>query len=362
MSAVQKIFQMYGPQYMALYGDRMPRSHKKAIRDIIACRNGSFGTMVYECSDCRNLHLIHCCCGNRHCPNCQQSKSEQWLNRQMKKLLPTHYFLLTITLPRALRNVVRSHQKLSYSALFSCTNQALKKLARDTRFIGSDRIGYLAGLHTWGGTLEYHPHLHLIIAGGALSDNNEQWFSSRQDLFVHTKPLEIIFKAKFKDAMKNAGLLVKIDPAVWNQKWVIDSRAVGQGQNCLRYLSRYVFRVAISNNRIKCIENGVIQFLYKDRKKKKWKITALSAMEFIRRFLQHVLPKGFMKIRHYGFLNPNSALSIEKVRELISFIHDIIALFTQIPEPEIPRIKCSHCGHGLEFVFFVKPESRCRSG
>jgi hypothetical protein len=246
--------------------------------------------------------------------------------------------------------------------LFSCTNEALKKLAQDTRFIGSDRVGYLAALHTWGGMLQYHPHLHLVVPGGALSDNNDQWLSSRQDLSVHTKPLEIIFKAKFKDAMKKAGLLDKTDPAVWKQKWVIDSQAVGQGQNSLRYLSRYVFRVAISNNRIKSIENDVIKFLYKDREKKKWKIMALDAMEFIRRFLQHVLPKGFMKIRHYGFLNPNSELPIEKIRELISFIHDIVALFTEVPEPAMPGIKCSHCGQGLKFILFVKPEPQGKPG
>jgi hypothetical protein len=111
MSAVQKIFQMYGSKYMALYGDRMPQFHKKTIRDIIACRNGSFGTMVYECNDCRNLHFIHCCCGNRHCPNCQHDKTNQWLEQQIKKMLPTHYFLLTVTLPQGLRDVVRSQQK-----------------------------------------------------------------------------------------------------------------------------------------------------------------------------------------------------------------------------------------------------------
>jgi hypothetical protein len=162
--------------------------------------------------------------------------------------------------------------------------------------------------------------------------------------------------------MKKAGLLDKIDPAVWKLQWVIDSQAVGKGQNSLRYLSRYVFRVAISNNRIRSIGNGVIKFRYKDREKKKWKTMALEAMEFIRRFLQHVLPRGFMKIRHYGFLNPNSALSIDKIRELISFIHDIIALFSESPEPEIPGIKCSHCGHDLKFIFFVKPEPRGRPG
>ena len=124
--------------------------------------------------------------------------------------------------------------------MFSYANEALKKLARDTRFIGSDRIGYMAALHTWGAMLQYHPHLHLIIPGGALSDK-DQWLSSRQDLFVHTKPLEIIFKAKFRDAIKKAGLLDKTDPAVWKQQWVINSQAVGQGYNSLRYLARYVF-------------------------------------------------------------------------------------------------------------------------
>lgn len=362
MSDIQKIFQKYGSQYIALYGDRMPGLHKKTIQDITHCRNGSFGTIVYECSDCGKQHFINCCCGNRHCPNCQHDKANQWLDKQMKKLLPAYYFLLTITLPKGLREGVRSHQKQSYGALFSCAKAALKKLAKDTRFIGSERIGYLATLHTWGSMLQYHPHLHLVIAGGALSDHNDQWLPSRQDLFVHTKPLEIIFKAKFKDAMKKAGLLGKIDHQVWEQQWVIDSQAVGRGENSLRYLSRYVYRVAITNNRIKSIDNDVIKFAYKDREKKKWKIMELSAMEFIRRFLQHVLPKGFMKIRHYGFLNANSALSIEKIRELISFIHDVIALLTKIPEPKIITMKCTHCGHDLKFVFFEKPKARSSPG
>jgi len=135
--------------------------------------------------------------------------------------------------------------------MFSCAHEALKTLAQDKRFVGSTQIGYLAVLHTWGSMLQYHPHLHLVIPGGALSENKEQWLSSRQDLFVHTKPLAVIFRAKFKDAMKNAQLFNQIDPSVWKQPWVADSQAVGKGQNSLRYLSRYVFRVAISNHRIK---------------------------------------------------------------------------------------------------------------
>jgi hypothetical protein len=355
MSAIQEIFQLYGQQYLALYGHRMPQLHKKTIRDITDCRSGSFGTIVYGCRDCQTIQSIPCCCGNRHCPTCQQSKTDQWLHQQMEKLLPTHYFLLTITLPQGLRNVSRSHQKIVYAALFSCSHKSLKKLAKDKRFIGSSRIGYLAVLHTWGRMLQYHPHIHLVIPGGAVSQKEDQWISSRQDLFVHTKPLADIFKAKFKDAMKKVQLFDKIDPSVWKQKWVADSQAAGQGQNSLRYLSRYVFRVAISNHRIRSIENGVIRFQYKDRQSKTWKTMTLNAMEFIRRFLQHVLPKGFMKIRHYGFLNPNSPFSIEQLRELISLIHDVIhTLLPVIPEHKNHEIKCTYCGSPLKFIAFLK--------
>jgi len=218
MSAIQKIFQIYGPQYLSLYGDRMPQIHKKTIQDISDCRSGSFGTIVYACHDCRTIQPIPCCCGNRHCPTCQQNKTDQWLHKQMEKLLPTYYFLLTITLPQGLREVARSHQKIVYAAMFSCAHGALRKLARDKRFIGSTRIGYLAVLHTWGSMLQYHPHIHLVIPGGALSEKGDQWVSSRQDLFVHTKPLAHIFKAKFRDAMKKAQLFDKIDPDLYLRK------------------------------------------------------------------------------------------------------------------------------------------------
>ena len=255
---------IYGAQYLALYGDRMPQIHKKTIQYICDCRNGSFGTILYACNDCQNIQPVPCCCGNRHCPTCQHDKADQWLHKQIDKLLPTHYFLLTITLPKGLREVVRSNQKIAYAAMFSCAHKALKKLAKDKRFIGSTRIGYLAVLHTWGRMLQYHPHLHLVIPGGAVSEKGDEWLSSRQDLFVHTKPLALIFKAKFRDAMKKAQLFDKTDPDLWKQQWVADRQAVGKGQNSLRYLSRYVFRVAISNNRIKSIENGIITFLYND--------------------------------------------------------------------------------------------------
>jgi hypothetical protein len=359
MSDIQKIFRIYGSQYLTRYGERMPRIHKKVMRDICECRSGSFGTIVYGCDDCRTIQSIPCCCGNRHCPTCQQHKAEEWLHKQMEKLLPTHYFLYTITLPQGLRDVARSHQRIVYVALFSCAHGALIKLAKDKRFIGSSRIGYLAVLHTWGSMLQYHPHIHLVIPGGAVSKDGKQWLSSRQDLFVHTKPLAHIFKAAFRDEMKKANLFQIIDPDIWKQEWVVDSQAVGKGQNSLRYLSRYVFRVAISNNRIKSMKDYAITFTYKDRERKTWKSTTVDAMEFIRRFLQHVLPEGLMKIRHYGFLNPNSSFSIERLRELISLIHDVFKeLSVSIPKGIKRTLTCAHCGNPLRYLAFLKPLPR----
>ena len=362
MSAIQKIFQIYGEKYLSLYGDRMPSVHKKVIHAISDCRKGSFGKIAYACDDCHSTLLIPCSCGNRHCPTCQQEKADEWLDRQMKKLLPTHYFLLTVTLPEQFRSVVRSHQKIAYTALFSSIQEALKKLAKDKRFVGSSRVGFLAVLHTWGGKLQYHPHIHIIIPGGALSEKGDKWLPTRKDLFVHTKPLARIFKGKFKSAMKAANLFNQIDASAWEQEWVVDSQAAGNGQTSLRYLARYIFRVAISNNRIKSIENGIITFQYKDRDKKKWKTMSLEAMEFIRRFLQHVLPTGFMKIRHYGFLSSNPFLPIEQIRELISLIHDVIRdLLPGIQSAKKRGVVCKCCGQALKFIAFLKPELACRS-
>lgn len=354
MNTIQHIFQTFGQEYLDSYGDKMPLFHRKVMRAITGCCSGSFGSVRYECEKCQSTHNLPCACGNRHCPSCQHDKANTWLKTQMEKLLPTHYFLLTITLPETLRQVIRSNQRIAYNAMFSCIHEALKKLTQDKRFIGSSGIGYMAVLHTWGGMLQYHPHLHLVIPGGALSENREEWMPSRKDLFVHTKPLAIIFRAKFRDAMKKANLLYKIDPSVWKQEWVVDSKAAGQGQNSLRYLARYVFRVAISNNRIKRIDGRLITFRYKDRDKKKWKSMTLDAIEFIRRFLQHALPSGFMKIRHYGFLNGNSAVSIEKISELISMVYDVIRVFLPtITLHKRGELRCERCGQMMRPVVFI---------
>lgn len=173
MSAIREIFKTYGTEYLARYGDKIPRSHKKVMRAIQDCRTGAYGTHIYRCDNCGSVHALACSCGNRHCPSCQQNKAEKWLEKQKEKLLPCHYFMITITLPSALQHVIRSHARVGYAAMFSCAYSAIKKLTKDPRFLGSTRIAMTAVLHTWGSQLQYHPHLHIIIPGGGLTKGRD---------------------------------------------------------------------------------------------------------------------------------------------------------------------------------------------
>ena len=356
MSAIQQIFQRYAPEYLQRYGDAMPAVHKKVIQAIVHCRDGHFGRHVYQCEACADQHVVGCCCGNRHCPSCQQTKAEAWLHKRMQELLPCAYFLLTFTVPEALRQVLRSHQRLGYAALFQAASSALKKLARDDRFVGADQIGAFAVLHTWGRQLQYHPHLHLVVAGGGLSPDRQEWRASKAHFFVRVEPLSIIYRAKFRDAMQQAGLLDQIDPSVWQQPWTVNSQAVADGRTSVKYLAPYVFRVAISDHRILSHEDGKVTFRYRDTRTSRPRKMTLEALEFIRRFLQHVLPTGLMKVRHYGFLNANSATPLERIRELICALYEIIRdLIEPVPEPVPKPLVCPTCNQPLRWLCFIPP-------
>lgn len=355
MSKIQEIFRLYAPEYLRRYGKTMPQNHKKVIKAIMNCRSGSFGTHLYQCGNCGHQHSIACSCGNRHCPSCQQHKAKQWLHMQMQNRLPCSYFLLTFTVPESLRSLIRSHQKKAYAAMFKASSEALNKLARDKRFVGADQLGFFGVLHTWGRLLQYHPHIHFVVPGGGLSPDHNKWLPSKPDFLVHVKALSPIFRAKFRDALAQAGLLEHVDPTVWQKDWVVHSEAVGNGIWTLRYLSRYVFRVAISNSRIISVHNHQVTFRYREVHGKRWKRMTLDAMEFIRRFLQHVLPDGFMKIRHFGFLSPNAKTPIQKIRELICLLYEVIQhIVKPYKSHESSSMICSHCGSRLVRQAFLR--------
>jgi Putative transposase/Transposase zinc-binding domain len=358
MPTVADVLRRYGPAYLERYGAAMPPEHKKVLRAISACRTGELGTVLYVCESCGKKHAVACACGNRHCPSCQWKKTDAWLEQQTARLLPCPYFLVTFTVPAGLRGLIRRHQRIAYAALFQASSAALQELATNPRHIGSSRCGFFGVLHTWGRTLEYHPHVHYIVPGGGLNEDGTKWLPSRANFFVPERPLAILFRAKFRHALDRAGLLDQVDPAVWRAKWVVDSQAVGDGQTSLKYLAPYVFRVAISDRRIISCEDDRVTFSYRRVGSKRSRQMTVDAFEFIRRFLQHVLPKGFQKVRHYGFLSPNSKQSIEAVRRLVVFHYGLISLLlANLPQRALaqPEIRCDECGGPLRRLGLFRP-------
>lgn len=364
MATLGDIIRRHGQEYLARHGPAVPIEHRRALVLLGACGTGELGRVTWHCDGCGRSHQTPRSCGNRHCPQCQSSKNEAWLAEQSTRRLDAPYFLLTFTLPEKLRGFVRSHQRASYAALFHAASSALEKLARDPRFLGAARLGFTAVLHTWGRQLTYHPHLHVLVPAGGVSDDGKRWIASRPDFLVPVKALSQIFRAKLRDELLRAGLIQEIDPAVWREAFITDSRAVGDGESTLRYLARYVFRVAISNARLVSLEAGRVRFRWKKSGSRRWRTMELDALEFLRRFLQHVLPRGFQKVRHYGFLSPRSRVSLEQVRALVAADNAATrhanaaalcdldpAATTATSANTEPR--CAYCGQRLRLVSIV---------
>jgi Putative transposase/Transposase zinc-binding domain len=356
MPTVADVLRRYGGEYLERFGATMPREHKKVLRAITACRTGALGTVLYACQSCGRTHTVGRSCGNRHCPTCQQDKTQAWLEKQIDRLLPCPYFLVTFTLPAELRALARSHQRVVYAALFAASSEALRALAADPKFVGTERLGFFGVLHTWGRTLDYHPHVHYVVPGGGVSADGSCWLPSRADFLVPVQALSIVFRAKFRDLLNREGLLNLADLAVWHRDWVVHSQAAGDGRASLHYLAPYVFRVAIGDHRIVSCDDGKVTFTYRRVGSNRPRTMTLEAMEFLRRFLQHVLPAGFQKVRHYGFLSPNSATSIEAVRWLITLHNG--AVFTLLAAPATepaapPAPRCPKCGGPMSVLGFV---------
>ncbi|MGE0130958.1 MAG: transposase [Blastocatellales bacterium] len=293
MVEIADIFRLHGPAYRAKFRDRMPPSHLRAMEDIEYCRTEALGGQPYFCDQCQERLYSYHSCQNRHCPKCQNDQANEWLDNQKDLLLPVSYFMVTFTLPEELRSLARSHQKPIYNSLFRASLEALLELASDPRFVGA-KIGAAGVLHTWTRDLFYHPHVHYIATGGGLSDDG-QWRASRPDFLVHVKPLSILFRAKFRDLLKQSDLFRLVDTQVWRKDWVVHSQGVGSGEATFKYLAPYIFRVAISNRRILALEDGQVTFSYQDSATDQTRFSTIPAEEFIRRFLQHVLPKASSK-------------------------------------------------------------------
>ena len=343
----------YAPQYLARFGDRMPLQQKKVLRAVTACRTGSLGTVRYSCAQCGEQHVMGRSCGNRHCPLCQADKSRAWLAKQEAKLLPCHYFLITFTVPPEVQRVMRSHPAEGYEAFFKASQEALKTLAANPKYVGTKRPGFFGVLHTWTRDALYHPHIHYVVAGGGLNDDATEWNPSAAYYYVPDTPLMILFRAKLRDEFKARKLHDEVDSAVWHRPWIIDCEAVGDGRNTLKYLAAYVFRVAVTENRVThCdwnpdMDKALVRLMVKRSGTKKYRPMPLCAREFIRRYLEHVLPNGFQKVRHYGFMNRSCRVPLLLIRWLVAIAnHRVMELCrTEVfVAAERPTLLCASCG------------------
>jgi hypothetical protein len=356
MLEVADIFRLHGPDYRAKFSTRMLPSHHRAMQDIETCRTESLGGQLYFCKQCQAQRYSYHSCKNRHCPKCQNEQANDWLNQQTELLLPTHHFLVTFTLPAELRPLARSHQKTIYNLLFRTSAAALLQLAQDPRFVGA-RLGMVGVLHTWTRQLLYHPHVHYIVTGGGLSDAG-RWLPSRKHFLVPVKALSRIFRAKFRDQLKKTELFALVEPRVWRKAWVVHSEPVGSGAQAFQYLAPYIFRVAISNNRLRKLENGYVSFSYKESATDQLRHSTVTAEEFIRRFLQHVLPPRFIKVRYYGLLSPAHRQLLLKTRQLLSATTSKLKS-QDVKTPEsLALLSCPLCGGPLTLLSPLAPRGR----
>lgn len=360
MLEVADIVRLHGAAFLAEFADRVLPSQQRALRDLEACRTPSLGGHVHQCDQCgRQIYAYHSC-RNRHCPKCHGDQTARWLDQQRPRLLPCPYYLVTFTLPRELRALARGHQKTVYGLLMQSAAGALLKLARDRRYLGAC-LGCLAVLHTWTRTLHYHPHVHLLVTAGGLSADGVQWVAPKTPAFlVPVQALSVIFRAKVCAALKRAGLLKHVPPALWKKPWVVHAQPAGRGQQVLEYLARYVFRVAISNSRLERIDDRQVTFRYRDTRRQQLRCVTLSGVEFLRRFLQHVLPRGCAKVRYYGIWSPSRRKDLARGRALLTAMSDALAA-TLPPSPPLPTLpaaepsspRCPHCQVGTLVVIDV---------
>jgi len=317
-----EILREYGKDYIDEYKEKIPQNHLKAINDIIICRRKENGGKTYFCRHCNEYVYSYHSCGNRNCNKCQNELADVWLEKSKERLLDVTHFLVTFTLPESLRRFARSNQNLFYNLLFKSASQGLQSISYDTKYAGG-RLGMIAVLHTWARNLSYHPHVHFLVSGGGLFEDENIWLASKEDFLVPVKALSKIFKAKLRDLLKseNEDIFSHIPCDVWKSDWVVHSEPVGSGEQALSYLARYIFRPAISNNNIHSLENGIVKFSFKNAETKQRQEMELTAFEFIHRYLQHVLPKGFVKVRYYGlyahaYKRKLLVLSLSNVKEI----------------------------------------------
>jgi rhodanese-related sulfurtransferase len=363
MFEVAEIIRRHGAAYRQKFGDRLLPSHRRVLADLQHCRTPYFGGQLWQCDHCGQRRYSYHSCRNRHCPKCHGDQTARWLQNQRRRLLPCAHYLLTFTLPSELRPLARAHQKTVYALLLQCAAAALQSLARDPRYLGAT-VGMLGVLHTWTRAMRYHPHVHFLVPAGGLSADQQRWIEPKNPAFlVPVRALSVIFRGKLRDALRRAKLLDQVPSQVWDRTkpWVVHCQHAGSGQKVLEYLARYVFRIAISNSRIEEVTDATVRFRYRDNQTQQLRHMTLTGQKFLARLLQHVLPRGFPKLRYYGWLSSASRAQLAQIRRLLA-----APAPTTLSEPSprtgsstADRDRCPVCRVG--HLLIIAPLPRCRA-
>jgi hypothetical protein len=373
---VADVFRAHQQAFLQRWGHVVSRQQGKVLRDIGLCRTAALGTHLERCDRCNYETVAYDSCRNRHCPKCQSTARDRWLLKQASSLLPVPYAHVVFTLPEQLAPLALRNQRLFYNVLFRAASETLLEIAADPRHLGA-RIGVLAVLHTWSQTLRHHPHLHCLVPAGGLALDHSRWISTRRRFFLPVRVLSRLFRGKMLAFLRHAytqeqlcfpGTLAALSqPCAFhsllrrlrNQEWVVYAKPpFGGPEHVLQYLARYTHRVAIANGRLLSLIDGQVRFRWRDSKhNNRSKVMQLDAVEFIRRFLLHVLPAGFIKIRHFGFLanrNRRKALALCRLH-LRASLSVPTTLLTEQQQSALDR-RCPRCKQGtLHIVARLTP-------
>jgi len=349
---VGDVFRRYGDTYRQQHPGSLSHAQLRVMSAIECCRTAALGGHIEQCDQCQFQRIAYNSCCDRHCPKCQSLARAQWIEERQAELLDTQYFHVVFTVPEEIAAIAYQNKEVMYNILFRATSETLRTIAADPQHLGAE-IGFFAVLHTWGQNLMFHPHLHCVVPGGGISPDSKRWIPCPPDFFLPVRVLSPLFRRLFLEWMEQAfengqlkffsslqeledrkAFLRYLAP-LRKKDWVVYAKKPFAGpQQVLDYVGRYTHRVAISNNRIRNIESGQITFRYKDyRNGSQQKTMTLSADEFIRRFLLHVLPEGFHRIRYYGFLgNRYRKEKLEQCRRLLGMVPREPDSPTEVPQ------------------------------
>jgi hypothetical protein len=345
MTRLAHVIDAFGADFRAQYRDRLTADHLRALAAMKHCRTEASSKMQVQCTGCAHQILVPHSCGHRHCPHCQHHESQQWLERQIQRLVPADYFLITFTLPAEFRGLAAAQPRIAYDLLMHCAWETVRTFSQNDRQLAGTP-GAIAVLHTHTRRLDYHPHVHLVVPAAAVDAEKARWRTKRCRgkgyLFNH-KALAKVFRAKVLEGMVAAGLTL---PNRYPADWVVDCKAVGSGAAALIYLGRYLYRGVIREEDIVACRDGQVTFRYRHAKTGRMEQRTVAGADFLWLVLQHVLPKGFRRARNFGFLHPNCKRLIALLHLLLKFVPPRASDWIKARAP----IPCPCCGAVMKIV------------